>query len=173
MEYIYSWLTTSVLYFWVIFHQDPHRGATVRNEDTFSSNIRKTVLVGLSFWNERPYLIKGQKLMILHADFAAENCDYGWKPRIMVENHGLWSKTMDFGQKLQIMVENCGLWSKTADYGKKPQIMVKNCRFQSKTVDFAVSEFKTTKLFISFHSRERIQRVSMFFLFSFLGGFNP
>ena len=31
-------------------------------------------------------------------------------------------------------------------------------------MDFAVSEFKATKLFISVQSRERIQRVSMFFL---------
>ena len=79
--------------------------------------IAVQLLIGLSF--ERPYLIKGQKLMILHADFAAENCrlwsktadygqklDYGWKLQIMVENWGLWSKTTDFGRKLWILVEN-------------------------------------------------------------------
>ena len=95
--------------------------------------------------------------MILHADFAAENHE------IMVKNCRLWLKTMDYGQKPWIMVKNCGLWSKTV-------IMVKNCGFRSKTTDFAVSEFKTTKLFISFQSRERIQRVSIFFLFSFFWG---
>ena len=51
------------------------------------------------------------------------------------------------------------------DYSQKLQIMVKNCGSQSKTMDFAVSDFKTTKFFISFQSRERIQRVSMFFSF--------
>ena len=85
----------------------------------------------------------------------------------MVENHGLWLETADYGQKLWILVKNCRLWSKTADCGLKPQISVKN------RMDFAVSEFETIKLLISFQSRERIQRVSMFFLFSFFGGFNP
>ena len=37
-------------------------------------------------------------------------------------------------------------------------------------MDFAVFEFKTRKLFIRFQSRERIQRVSIFFFF-FVGGF--
>ena len=32
-------------------------------------------------------------------------------------------------------------------------------------MDFLVSEFKTNKLFVSFQSRERIQRVRMFFFF--------
>ena len=82
--------------------------------------------------------------MILHADFAAE------EPRIMVE-------------KPWIMVENRGLWLKTVDYGKKTVDLVK-------TTDFAVSEFKITKLFISFQSRERIQRVSIFLLFTFFWG---
>ena len=94
------------------------------------------LLIVLSF--ERPYLIKGQKLMILHADFAAENCrlwlktvDYGKKPWILVKNCGFWSKTMDYGQKLRIMVKNHGLWSKTMDFGWKPHISVENHGFRS------------------------------------------
>ena len=47
----------------------------------------------------------------------------------------------------------------------KPQISVENHGFWPKTTDFVVSEFKTKKLFVSFQSRERIQRVSMFFSF--------
>ena len=68
--------------------------------------------------------------MILHADFAAENC-------------GLWSKTADYGQKPQIMVKNCGFWSNTADYRQKLQIL-------SKTVDFSqklrILQFLSLKL---------------------------
>ena len=30
-------------------------------------------------------------------DFQLKTADYGQKPRILVENCGLWSKTMDFG----------------------------------------------------------------------------
>ena len=103
--------------------------------------------------NERPYLIIRLNLMILFlqslqlktADF--NNCGWGChNPQFSAENHGFQSKTADFSFK-------------------KPRIMVENRRFWPKTVDFLVSEFKTKELFVSFQSRERIQRVSMFFSF--------
>ena len=95
--------------------------------------------------------------------FFAGNCGF-------YKNHRFWPKSMVFSWKpwfssrklwiswkLQISAENHGFWAE-------------NCKFQPKTIDFVVSEFKTKKLFVSFQSRERIQRVSMFFLFSFFWG---
>ena len=113
---------------------------------------------------ERPYLIKGKKFMIFcmwfMMDFAAEihsfcenrrfqelwagltgqNPRFSWKPQI-----SSW-KTMDFELK-------------TVDFGQK------TADFGQKRADFAGFEFKTRKLIISFQSRERIQRLSMFFSF--------
>ena len=63
------------------------------------------------------------------------------------------------------------VFMKTVGFGQKLRILVKNCGFRPKTTDFAVFEFKTRKLFISFQSRERMPRVSIFFsFFLFCGG---
>ena len=122
--------------------------------------------------NERPYLVEALNLMILHAVFDGF-C--GWKLRISSNVGGANCQNLWFSWKLQFLAENCRFWPKTADFSWKPRLsrvklfsFHENHGFWPKTVDFAASEFKTTKLFISFQSREGIQKVSK--VFSFGGG---
>ena len=97
-------------------------------------HVNYTILIGLSFWNERPYLIKGQKLMILHAFFDGFR---GWKLQISRLWAGLTGQIFGFH-------ENCSFQPKTVDFGQKLQILrvnicsfYENHGFQPKTTDFS------------------------------------
>ena len=96
----------------------------------------------------------------------------------------VFMKTMDFRQKAAdfesksvVFMKTTDFRLKTADFESKSMVFIKTADFGQKTMDFGqkkpdftVSEFKTSKLIISFQSRERIQRVSMFFFLFFGGG---
>ena len=126
----------------------------------------RVTFIGLSF--ERPYLIKGLNFMIpTFVDFAAEICSFH-------QIHGFPSKTTVFSQKPQISRVRICRFHEIHSFPSKTMVFHdfhENCGFQPKTMDFAVFEFKTRKFFISFQSRERIERVSIFFFFFlFFGG---
>ena len=90
-----------------------------------------TFFVGLSFWNERPYLIVRLNLMILFCGF------HGWKPRILKIVGGAICQNPWFLAKI------CSFWPKTTDFqcynpwfSWKPRILAKNHGFSAKTAVF-------------------------------------
>ena len=112
-------------------------------------NILNIIYMLFSFWNERPYLIKGLNLMIptFFVDFAAENRRFqGLWVRLNcqnLQNHSFWPKTMVFEvvgglnwQNPRFFAEKCtknyGFWCGFQIVGGakvKNQFSAKNCSF--------------------------------------------